>query len=60
MAGGLGDLADKVFRMGHMGNLSFSQIYYALEALEDSLKVLGYRFEAGTGIRAAKNILEAD
>ncbi len=60
VAGGLGDLADKVFRMGHMGNLSFSQIYYALEALEDSLKVLGYRFEAGTGIRAAKNILEAD
>jgi len=59
VAGGLGDLADKVFRMGHMGNLSLSQIYYALEAMEDSLKVLGYRFEQGAGIRAAKNILAA-
>ena len=59
VAGGLGDLADKVFRMGHMGNLSISQIFYALEALEDSLNVLGYNFESGVGVRAAKNVLKA-
>jgi alanine-glyoxylate transaminase/serine-glyoxylate transaminase/serine-pyruvate transaminase len=57
VAGGLGETAGKVFRMGHMGNLSVSQVYFALDALERTLSSLGYRFEPGSGIKAAKAIL---
>jgi alanine-glyoxylate transaminase/serine-glyoxylate transaminase/serine-pyruvate transaminase len=43
VAGGLGNYAGKVFRMGHMGNLSFSQVYFALEAVKKTLLSLGKR-----------------
>jgi aspartate aminotransferase-like enzyme len=42
VAGGLGNLAGKVFRMGHMGNLTFPQVYYALDALKKTLASIGY------------------
>ena len=57
VAGELGETAGKVFRMGHMGNLSVSQVYFALDALERTLSTLGYKFEAGSGLKAAKAIL---
>jgi len=57
VAGGLGDTAGKVFRMGHMGNLSVSQVHFALDALERTLSTLGYKFEEGSGLQAAKAIL---
>jgi len=58
VAGGLGETAGKVFRMGHMGNVSLSQVLFALEALENTLSSLGYSFEKEAGINAAKAILE--
>jgi aspartate aminotransferase-like enzyme len=57
VAGGLAETAGKVFRMGHMGNLSSSQVYFALDVLEQTLQTIGYAFEAGAGRRAAKAIL---
>jgi alanine-glyoxylate transaminase/serine-glyoxylate transaminase/serine-pyruvate transaminase len=57
VAGGLADTAGRVFRMGHMGNLSSSQILFALDALEQTLKSIGYGFEPGVGRAAAKTIL---
>ena len=42
VAGGLGNLAGQVFRMGHMGNLSLSQVEFALEALKKTLDSIGY------------------
>lgn len=57
VAGGLAATAGKVFRMGHMGNLSSSQIYFALDALEKTLAFLGYEFEPGSSLSAAKAIL---
>jgi len=57
VAGGLGETAGKVFRMGHMGNLSLSQIYFAIQAVENTLLSMEYSFEQGRGIKAAKNIL---
>jgi len=57
VAGGLGETAGKVFRMGHMGNLSTSQVYFSLEALEKTLSSLDYKFEPGSGMKAAKSIL---
>ncbi len=58
VAGGLRELAGKVFRMGHMGNLSVSQVYFALEAVEKTLHSMGYKFELGSGLKAASAILE--
>ena len=58
VAGGLGEVAGKVFRMGHMGNLSFSQVQFAIEALEDTLSLLGHKFSPQSGIHAAQAILE--
>jgi alanine-glyoxylate transaminase/serine-glyoxylate transaminase/serine-pyruvate transaminase len=57
VAGGLADTAGRVFRMGHMGNLSSSQILFALDALEQTLKSIGHGFEPGAGRAAAKAIL---
>jgi alanine-glyoxylate transaminase/serine-glyoxylate transaminase/serine-pyruvate transaminase len=57
VAGGLAETAGKVFRMGHMGNLSSSQVYFALDTLEQTLKAMGYGFELGAGRRAAQTIL---
>ena len=58
VAGGLSVTAGKVFRMGHMGNLSTSQVYFALEALEKTLASLGYEHEPGSGRKMAEAILE--
>ncbi len=58
VAGGLGVTAGEVFRMGHMGNLSVSQVYFALDALERTLFSLGYGFEAGSAVQAARAVLE--
>ena len=57
VAGGLGETAGKLFRMGHMGNLSSSQAYFALDALELTLKTLSRAVEPGIGRRAARAIL---
>ena len=57
VAGGLGDMAGRVFRLGHMGNLSAAQILFALGALEKTLSALGRTFEPGAGVSAAKAIL---
>jgi len=58
VAGGLGPLAGKVFRMGHMGNLSTGQVYFAIQALEATLTEMGYKFEKGASLEAARSILE--
>jgi aspartate aminotransferase-like enzyme len=57
VAGGLAETAGKVFRMGHMGNLSPSQVYFAIDALEQTLKTFGCGSGQGAGRRAAKAIL---
>jgi alanine-glyoxylate transaminase/serine-glyoxylate transaminase/serine-pyruvate transaminase len=41
VAGGLGPLAGKIIRIGHMGNLTFSQVDFAVEALKKTLAPLG-------------------
>lgn len=51
VAGGLGHLKGKVFRVGHMGNLSLSQVDFALAALKKTLASLGFsnKESSGTG-----------
>ncbi|MEM0283674.1 MAG: alanine--glyoxylate aminotransferase family protein, partial [Sulfolobales archaeon] len=57
IAGGLGDLRGKIFRIGHMGEVSANDIIATLAALERSLMKLGYKLDLGSSIRAAQEIL---
>ncbi len=57
VAGGLGETAGRVFRMGHMGNLTAGQVEFAMGAVERTLETLGYDFEPGAGPAAARKVL---
>ena len=57
VAGGLGETAGKIFSMGHMGNLSSPQLYFALEMLEKTLFSMGYRFGLGAAVDTARKII---
>jgi aspartate aminotransferase-like enzyme len=57
VAGGLGETAGKVFRMGHMGNLTSADILFAFEAVEKTLSELGYGFTPGAGVKTAEELL---
>jgi aspartate aminotransferase-like enzyme len=59
VAGGLAQTLGKVFRMGHMGNLTSVQVRFAIEAVEKTLEGLGYRFKPGSGSEAVNNVLTA-
>jgi alanine-glyoxylate transaminase/serine-glyoxylate transaminase/serine-pyruvate transaminase len=59
VAGGLGQTLGKVFRMGHMGNLTSAQVKFAIEAVEKTLEGLGCRFKPGSGSEAVNKVLTA-
>jgi aspartate aminotransferase-like enzyme len=56
-AGGQEHLKGRIFRIGHMGNISEGDLLSALGILEDVLRELGHDLEAGSGVEAADNIL---
>jgi len=53
VAGGLGPLKGKCFRVGHMGNVSAADI----TATEMTLQKLGYDVKPGTGLEEAERVL---
>ncbi|MFI5180901.1 MAG: pyridoxal-phosphate-dependent aminotransferase family protein [Thermoanaerobaculia bacterium] len=53
VAGCLGPLTGKGFRMGHMGNIGSGEVTRALQAVEDSLRALGLTVTAGSAVSAA-------
>ncbi|MFI5166702.1 MAG: pyridoxal-phosphate-dependent aminotransferase family protein [Thermoanaerobaculales bacterium] len=59
VAGGLGPIAGKAFRLGHMGNIGRAELVTTLEAVEGSLTALGARIEAGKAVGAAADDLYA-
>ncbi len=59
VAGELGPLKDKAFRVGHMGNVNRSDILSTLSAVEGSLQKQGYRFQPGSAVAAANHSLLA-
>ncbi len=59
VAGGLGATAGRVFRMGHMGNLTSAQVRFAIEAVEKTLAGLGQAVGSGVGRAAVDDILTA-
>jgi aspartate aminotransferase-like enzyme len=59
VAGGLGPTAGRVFRMGHMGNLTSAQVRFAIEAVERTLAGLGRAVKPGAGRDAVDGVLAA-
>ena len=57
VAGGLAETLGRVFRMGHMGNLTAGQVLFALAAVEKTLGALGFAFKSGAGVQAARAVL---
>ncbi|MCW3992793.1 MAG: hypothetical protein NWE79_08785, partial [Candidatus Bathyarchaeota archaeon] len=57
IAGGLGTLAGKTVRVGHMGNVTTNDIVATMGALEMALMDLGYEMEPGAGVGAAEKVL---
>jgi len=57
VAGGLGPLSQRVFRVGHMGNVNRNDILATIAAVEGSLAEQGYTFTAGAAIAAANQTL---
>lgn len=57
VAGGLAATAGKVFRMGHMGNVTEEELEYALTAAEETLAELGARPGDGAAAAAARAVL---
>jgi len=51
---GLGDVAGKVFRIGHLGSLTDVMVLSGLSAAEMTMRDLGYPVEAGSGVAAAQ------
>ena len=53
VAGGLGPIAGKAFRLGHMGNIGAAEVVAALGAIEGSLATLGVAVTPGAAVAAA-------
>lgn len=52
--GGLGDLAGKVFRIGHLGDMTEVMALAGLATIEMAMKDLDYPIELGSGVAAAQ------
>jgi aspartate aminotransferase-like enzyme len=59
VAGGHGDVADRLFRIGHIGYVDVFDITTALGAVELELTELGATVERGAGVAAALEAYEA-
>lgn len=57
VAGGLGPIAGKAFRLGHMGNIAAGEITAVLMALEATLLSLGVKLTPGAAVAAAAPFL---
>ncbi len=53
LGGGLGKVAGKVFRIGHLGWLNETMVLRALGGVEMALRDVGIPFQAGSGVGAA-------
>lgn len=57
VAGGLGPIAGKAFRLGHMGNIAAGELVTILGALEGTLRSLGVAVTPGAAVAAAASFL---
>lgn len=56
VAGGLGPLSQKVFRVGHMGNINRNDLLATIASIEGSLTEQRFQF-TGSGVAAANQTL---
>ena len=56
IAGGQSELKGKVFRFAHMGYMEEFDIIVGISCLEKVLAQMGYKFDLGTGIKAAEEV----
>lgn len=59
VGGGLGQLAGRAFRIGHMGCVTANDVTATMAAVEGTLAELNYPFEYGAGAKAAQDILRS-
>ena len=57
IARGFGPLEGKIFRVGHMGQVTSADLMATIGAIERSFKKLGFEIEFGSGLRAAERVL---
>jgi aspartate aminotransferase-like enzyme len=57
IAGGQGSMKGKIFRLGHLGYVDKGDVVVMLQALEFTLRELGYKFEPGVSLAAANKVL---
>lgn len=57
-AGGQAQLKGKIIRIAHMGCVTADDIIKGLETFEKVLAEMGYEFEAGAGVKAAKEVFK--
>jgi alanine-glyoxylate transaminase/serine-glyoxylate transaminase/serine-pyruvate transaminase len=57
VAGGLGSFSQKVFRVGHMGNVNRNDLLATIAAIDGSLTEQSFQFLAGSGVAAANRAL---
>lgn len=56
IAGGQSELKGKVFRIAHMGYIEEFDIITCISCLEKVLAQMGYKFNMGTGVKAAEEV----
>ena len=56
IAGGQDELKGKVFRIAHMGFIEEFDIIAGISCLEKVLTQMGYKFQMGSGVKAAEEI----
>jgi aspartate aminotransferase-like enzyme len=59
LAGGQGDLAGKIFRIGHLGMIDDGDVYSILATLEQGLQETGMRSRVGLAVPAAQSVVRA-
>jgi len=57
IARGFGPLEGKIFRVGHMGQVTPADLVATIGAIERSFQALRFEIEFGSGLRAAQRIL---
>ncbi len=59
IAGGHGDIVDRLFRLGHIGHVGIDEVELALTAIEVELTVAGVRVKEGAAGTAAREAFES-
>ena len=57
VSAGKGVLAGKLFRLGHMGNITENEVVAVMSIIEKTLAEFNYDFKLGSGVGAAEEIL---